>query len=71
MLLEEFHLDGFRLDQTTAIHLYNRLHRDGSPVGDANVAGRKFLRELCQTLKPVRPEVMPVAEDHSGWPAVT
>jgi 1,4-alpha-glucan branching enzyme len=71
MLLEEFHLDGFRLDQTTAIHLYNRLHRDGSPVGDANVAGRKFLRELCQTLKALRPEVMLVAEDHSGWLAVT
>jgi 1,4-alpha-glucan branching enzyme len=40
MLLEEFHLDGFRLDQTTAIHPYNRLHRDGSPVGGANVARR-------------------------------
>jgi 1,4-alpha-glucan branching enzyme len=70
-LLEEFHVDGFRLDQTTSIHLYNALHADGRPVGAANVAGRKFLRELCQTLRMVAPDVILIAEDHSGWDAVT
>ncbi|OHV49429.1 alpha-amylase family glycosyl hydrolase [Pseudofrankia sp. BMG5.36] len=70
-LLEEFHVDGFRLDQTTSIHLYNALHADGRPAAAANVAGRKFLRELCQTLKTVAPDVILIAEDHSGWDAVT
>ncbi|MBL7490902.1 alpha-amylase [Frankia sp. AgB1.9] len=70
-LIEEFHVDGFRLDQTTSIHLYNALHADGSPVGAANVAGRKFLRELCQTLRTMAPDVILIAEDHSGWDQVT
>ncbi|WP_045877568.1 alpha-amylase family glycosyl hydrolase [Pseudofrankia sp. DC12] len=70
-LVEEFHVDGFRLDQTTSIHLYNALHADGSPVGAANVAGRKFLRELCQTLRTIAPDIILIAEDHSGWDEVT
>jgi 1,4-alpha-glucan branching enzyme len=70
-LVEEFHVDGFRLDQTTSIHLYNALHADGSPVGAANIAGRKFLREFCQTLQTVAPHVVLIAEDHSGWDEVT
>jgi len=71
MLMEEFHVDGFRVDQTTSIHAYNRLVADGRALPAANVAGRKLLRELCQTLKAVRPDVMLMAEDHSGWDAVT
>ncbi|ONH32239.1 alpha-amylase family glycosyl hydrolase [Pseudofrankia asymbiotica] len=70
-LLEEFHVDGFRLDQTTSIHLYNALHADGRTAAAANVAGRKFLRELCQTLKTVAGDVILIAEDHSGRDAVT
>lgn len=71
MLVEEFHIDGLRVDQTTSMHLYNRLHADGREVPDANIFGRKLLRELCQTLKAIRPDVMLIAEDHSGWDAVT
>ena len=71
LLLDEFHLDGFRVDQTTSIHAYNRLRDDGRPAPAANIWGRKFLRQLCQTLKTVDPTVLLVAEDHSGWPAVT
>ncbi|KPM56444.1 alpha-amylase [Frankia sp. R43] len=70
-LLDDFHIDGLRVDQTTSIHAYNSLHADGSPVGAANIAGRKFLRELCQTLRVVDPQVMLIAEDHSGWAEVT
>ena len=70
-LVEEFHVDGFRLDQTTSIHLYNTLHADGSPLGDANIAGRKFLREFCQTLRTIDPYIILIAEDHSGWAEVT
>jgi 1,4-alpha-glucan branching enzyme len=70
-LLDEFHIDGLRVDQTASIHAYNSLHADGRPVGTANIAGRKFLRELCQTMKTIQPAQMLIAEDHSGWAAVT
>ncbi|CAI7979277.1 MULTISPECIES: alpha-amylase family glycosyl hydrolase [unclassified Parafrankia] len=70
-LLDEFHIDGLRVDQTTSIHAYNSLHADGRPVAAANIAGRKFLRELCQTLRLVDPDVILIAEDHSGWAEVT
>jgi 1,4-alpha-glucan branching enzyme len=71
MLADEFHIDGLRVDQTASIHSYNSLHADGSSVGRANIFGRKFLRELCETVKIVRPGHMLIAEDHSGWPEVT
>jgi len=71
MLLDEFHIDGLRVDQTTSIHGYNALHADGTQVGAANVFGRKLLREMCQTLKTIAPDCMLIAEDHSGWSAVT
>ena len=31
-LLEEFHVDGFRVDQTTSMHSYNVLHADGQNI---------------------------------------
>jgi 1,4-alpha-glucan branching enzyme len=71
LLADEFHLDGLRVDQTASIHSYNSLHADGSSVGKANIFGRKFLRELCQTLKAIQPDQVLIAEDHSGWPVVT
>jgi 1,4-alpha-glucan branching enzyme len=71
MLLDEFHIDGLRVDQTTSIHAYNTLHADGTQVAAANVFGRKLLREMCQTLKTIAPDCMLIAEDHSGWSAVT
>lgn len=70
-LLEEFHVDGFRVDQTTCIHAYNVLHADGRPASQVNMAGARFLREWCRTLRLIRPGVMLMAEDHSGWEAVT
>jgi 1,4-alpha-glucan branching enzyme len=71
MLIDELGIDGLRVDQTTSIHAYNVRHSDGQPVGAANVFGRKLLRELCQTLKAIDPDVMLIAEDHSGWDRVT
>ena len=71
MLVEEFHVDGFRVDQTTSIHAYNVLHADGRPVPQANAFGAKFLRELTSTLRLLKPDVILTAEDHSGWDKVT
>jgi len=71
MLAVEFDIDGFRVDQTTSIHSYNRLHANGRPLGNVNAFGGKLLRELTRTLKLVKPRAMVFAEDHSNWPMVT
>lgn len=67
----QFHIDGFRIDQTTSIHAYEVLHADGRPLPHVNAFGAKFLRELTRTLRLVKPNVILMAEDHSGWNAVT
>ncbi|HEX2829057.1 MAG TPA: alpha-amylase family glycosyl hydrolase [Burkholderiales bacterium] len=69
--VEEFHVDGLRVDLTQAIHRDNALHANGAPVASANLYGQKFLREWSRTLKLVRPSAMLIAEDHTGWDAVT
>jgi 1,4-alpha-glucan branching enzyme len=70
-LVMDFHVDGFRVDQTTSIHAYNVVHADGKPAGAANVAGAKFLRELSRTLRMIRPATLLTCEDHSDWVLVT
>jgi 1,4-alpha-glucan branching enzyme len=70
-LVVDFHVDGFRVDQTTSIHAYNAVHADGRQAGNANVAGAKFLRELSRTLRQIRPATLLTCEDHSDWLLVT
>ena len=70
-LLEEFHLDGVRVDLVESIHRDNRLHADGRPVDSANAFGQKFLRELTRTVGMIKPGAFVIAEDHSGWSALT
>jgi len=70
-LVQEFHVDGLRVDQTTSIHGYNVRHADGVPVPDANIFGAKLLRELGRTLRLIKPEIIMMAEDHSTWDEVT
>jgi 1,4-alpha-glucan branching enzyme len=69
--VEEFHVDGLRVDLTQAIHRDNALHADGRGLGNANRFGQKLLREWSRTLRLIKPSVMLIAEDHSGWDAVT
>jgi len=70
-LVAEMHVDGLRVDLTQAIHRDNRLHTDHRSVGSANIFGQKFLREWSRTLRMIKPTVMLIAEDHTGWDAVT
>lgn len=70
-LIEEMHVDGLRVDLTQAIHRDNVRHADGRSVGGANIFGQKLLREWSRTLHMIRPDVMLIAEDHSGWDGVT
>jgi 1,4-alpha-glucan branching enzyme len=65
------HVDGLRVDLTQAIHRDNALHADGRSIGNANSFGQKLLREWSRTLHMIRPSIMLVAEDHTGWDAVT
>lgn len=67
----EFHIDGFRVDQTTSMHAYAVIHADGRPADSARAFGAKFLRELTRTLRLLKPNLFLIAEDHSGWSAVT
>lgn len=69
--VEEFHVDGLRVDLTQAIHRDNRLHANGQGVPAANLFGQTLLREWSRTLRMIRPSVMLIAEDHTGWSAVT
>lgn len=70
-LVLDFHVDGFRVDQTTSIHSYAVLHADGRPADRARVFGAKFLRQWTRTLRLIRPDVLLTAEDHSSWEDVT
>jgi 1,4-alpha-glucan branching enzyme len=71
-LIEEFHVDGLRVDLTQAIHRDNTVNLEHSwGVRNANLFGQKLLREWSRTLRLFQPSVMLIAEDHSGWPKVT
>ncbi len=70
-LLDDFHIDGLRVDLTDAIHQDNTLNANGASIGSANLYGIKFLRELARTVKMVNPSAFLIAEDHTGWSAMT
>jgi 1,4-alpha-glucan branching enzyme len=70
-LLDDFHIDGLRVDLTDAIHQNNTLNSNGASVPSANLYGTKFLRELARTVKMVNPAAFLIAEDHTGWSAMT
>ena len=69
--IEECHVDGLRVDLTQALHRDNVLHADGRSVGRANQFGAKLLREWSRTLRLIKPSIMLIAEDHTGWNKVT
>jgi 1,4-alpha-glucan branching enzyme len=70
-LAMEFHIDGFRMDLTQALHSFNVLHYDGRTTPEANEAGIRFMREWVRTLRLLKPFAVLLAEDHSGWNAMT
>ena len=64
--LEEFRVDGFRVDLVQALHSDNVHEEIGGSVDSANAFGGKLLREWSRTLRMIKPSVMLIAEDHSG-----
>jgi 1,4-alpha-glucan branching enzyme len=71
LLMDECHLDGFRVDLTQAFHRDNCLHANGASLPAANLFGQKFLREWSRTLRMIKPRALLIAEDHTGWDKVT
>jgi 1,4-alpha-glucan branching enzyme len=69
--LDEFHIDGLRVDLTQALHRDNVRHATGQSVPNANLFGQKLLREWSRTLRMIRPNVFLIAEDHTAWDQVT
>jgi hypothetical protein len=70
-LFDDFHIDGIRVDLTDAIHNNNVLHWNGTLVGNANLFGAKLLRELTRTVLTLKSSAFLIAEDYTGWPAMT
>jgi len=70
-LFDDFHIDGLRVDLTDAIHQNNTLNANGDSISSANMYGIKFLRELSRTVRTVNPMGFLIAEDHTGWNAMT
>jgi 1,4-alpha-glucan branching enzyme len=70
-LFDDFHIDGIRVDLTDAIHQNNALHSNGVQIGVANQYGAKFLRELTRTVNMLKPTAFLIAEDYTGWTAMT
>ena len=73
--LEEFHVDGLRVDAVASM-----LYRDYSRGdrwqpnffgGVENLESIAFLRELNQVVKDRRPDVMMMAEESTTWPNVS
>jgi 1,4-alpha-glucan branching enzyme len=69
-LLFDYHVDGFRVDQTTSIHAYPTLHADGREATQARIFGAKFLREFGRSLRLLREDLILLAEDHSTFDEV-
>jgi 1,4-alpha-glucan branching enzyme len=70
-MFDDFHIDGLRVDLTDAIHQNNSLNASGQTIASANQFGAKFLRELTRTVRTIKPSAFLIAEDYTGWAAMT
>ncbi len=74
--INEFHIDGLRVDAVSNIIYLNYDRNDGewSPNiqgGNENLEGTGFLKELNWTLHHYHPSIITVAEESSSWPGIT
>lgn len=74
--INEFHIDGLRVDAVSNILYLNYDREDGQWIpniygGHENLEGIAFLKELNGVLKHTCKGVITIAEESSSWPDIS